>query len=949
VSALIGRSGEQEALRRSIDELGEGGASFVFVSGEPGIGKTRLLAELEQAADAAGCTVLSGAAAEFERELPFGVFVDAVDEYLEGLDPQTFSRFGADELAELAAVFPAFRSPATAETELGTAAGRFRAHRAVRELIGRLARRRPVVLILDDLHWADGASLELVEHLLRRPGRGPLLLAGAYRKGQADGALLDAISRSGSEQLELGPLTPADAETMGVASRLYAASGGNPFYMLQLARGHPGATVPAAGGEPSVPAAVTSAIVRELADLSGSSRALAQAAAVAGDPFELDLAIAVAGTDEPAALDALDELVARDLVRAGSVPRRFRFRHPLVRSAVYAACPAGARLAAHARAAEVLAARGAPAVARAHHVEQSARHGDAAAIALLREAGTATAQRAPQSAARWFRAAHELLPGSAPAAERIELLTSLAGATAATGRFEESRDAMLAALALTHGGDPQQRAALTTGCAVAEQLMGDYDGALARIVEALGEFVPPDSPMAAELMLIAASGALFGLDFDGMRDWGGRAAAHAERTGDELLAVAAASVLAVATSFTVAIDEARAHCDRAAALIDALPDERLGHRLDAISNLTAAELYLDRYAQCAAHGRRGLQLAKRTGQSEFFFVLVQTLGVSVWMSGRLEEALEVLDSATEAARLSGNAQALAWNQLNSSMVLRVIGEHERALTAARESVGYARNSGQRFVSCLAGVALACAEIEAGRPEHGLATFAACSGGPDLALIPGAWRAYYLELATRAWLELGRVDEAERTAGLAAEVAAAAPLPLAMATAARAEAAVALHRGEAERGAERALQAAAIAEEGGIRVEAAVARMLAARGLGRERAIEELERAEAEFAARGARHYREQAERELGRARGGRRPGRRDGHGLQALSRRELDVARLVVERHTNNEIAERLFLSRKTVETHMSALFRKLGVSSRVEVARMVERLDRDDQSSPSQ
>jgi DNA-binding NarL/FixJ family response regulator len=126
-------------------------------------------------------------------------------------------------------------------------------------------------------------------------------------------------------------------------------------------------------------------------------------------------------------------------------------------------------------------------------------------------------------------------------------------------------------------------------------------------------------------------------------------------------------------------------------------------------------------------------------------------------------------------------------------------------------------------------------------------------------------------------------------------------------------------------------------------------VLAARALGRERAVEELERAAASFADCGARHHLEQAERELGRARGGRHPGRSDGHGLELLSRRELDVARLVVERNTNNEIAERLFVSRKTVETHMSAVFRKLGVSSRVEVARMVERLDRDDQGSPSQ
>ena len=106
--------------------------------------------------------------------------------------------------------------------------------------------------------------------------------------------------------------------------------------------------------------------------------------------------------EDAEALQALDELIGHDLVRSAEVPRRFRFRHPLVRRAVYESCPPGARLAAHERSANALAARGAPAAARAHHVEHAARYGDLAAVAVLREAGEATAHRAPVSAARWF-------------------------------------------------------------------------------------------------------------------------------------------------------------------------------------------------------------------------------------------------------------------------------------------------------------------------------------------------------------------------------------------------------------------------------------------------------------------------------------------------------------------------------------------------------------------
>ena len=131
---------------------------------------------------------------------------------------------------------------------------------------------------------------------------------------------------------------------------------------------------------------------------------------MAGDPFEPELAATAAGTSEAAAIEAVDELLRLDLVRETDVPRRFRFRHPLVRRAVYEATPGGWRLGAHERCAEALAARGASAAARAHHVERSAREGDVGAVAVLREAGEAAVRLAPASAAHWFAAALRLLP-----------------------------------------------------------------------------------------------------------------------------------------------------------------------------------------------------------------------------------------------------------------------------------------------------------------------------------------------------------------------------------------------------------------------------------------------------------------------------------------------------------------------------------------------------------
>jgi predicted ATPase len=264
--------------------------------------------------------------------------------------------------------------------------------------------------------------------------------------------VLERAERAGSlTQVEVAAFSPEQARELlgdGVdpasAAELYEASGGNPFYLQQLARAsrHPGQGLLAgddvafAGVE--VPRAVAAALTEELALLPADVHRVLEGAAVAGDPFEPELAAAAAGTSELDVFDPLDELLARDLVRHTDTPRRFRFRHPLVRRAVYEAAPGGWRLGAHERTAAVLAARGAPATARAHHVERSARHGDAEAIAVLREAGNEVKGRAPATAAHLFEAALRLLPSTAPPAERAHLLALVGIAHASAGQFYEA-------------------------------------------------------------------------------------------------------------------------------------------------------------------------------------------------------------------------------------------------------------------------------------------------------------------------------------------------------------------------------------------------------------------------------------------------------------------------------------------------------------------------------
>src|SRR3954471_24768110 len=301
---LLGRRAELAAVDAALEALAARHGAVLAFSGEGGIGKTRLLGELEGRAGAAGALVLSGRASELERELPFGVWEDALTEHAEFLGVDRLERLVGDHLPELAAVIPAVgRVPAGLQDE------RYRTHRAVRALLEGLAARQGVVAVLDDLHWADDASLELVAALLRRAPRGRVLLALAFRPAPVRPRLATALAtaeRDGTViEHGLGALSFADAEALlgsavpaPVRGAIYEAGGGNPFFLQQLARQHAaGRSVTAEPAGAGVPRAVARSLEQEVAALSAAGRLLAQGAAVAGDPVDLDLAAAAAGLD----------------------------------------------------------------------------------------------------------------------------------------------------------------------------------------------------------------------------------------------------------------------------------------------------------------------------------------------------------------------------------------------------------------------------------------------------------------------------------------------------------------------------------------------------------------------------------------------------------------------------------------------------------------------------
>ena len=960
---VVGRDEELRSFDQVLGDVAQGRPAAIQLVGEPGIGKTRLLAQLAARANERGHVVLSGCAAEFERDLPFWVFVDALDEYVQGLDPRLLGALDEAVRTELASVLPSLSALGD-----GTAAPhdeRYRAHRAIRQLLEHLATFKPLVLVLDDLHWADPASAELLGALLRRPPDAAVLIALAVRPRQVPERLAAALERAHREEtvvrLELTALSRGEADELlnesvveTAAAALYEDSGGNPFYLEQLARSVSRATE---AGSPvsaphaavlEVPQTVAAALAEELALLSSGARRLLEGAAVAGDPFALELAAAAAAVPDAGSAEALDELLRLGLVRPTDVPRRFRFRHPLVRRAVYEATPGGWRLEAHERTAKALEARGASLAARAHHVERSARHGDLAAVAILREAGVAAARRAPETAAIWFGDALRLLPDAASADERVELLLARAGSLAASGHFLDSHSALLESIALVPD-ESVARVRLMTACAGVEHLLGRHDDARDRLGRALEDLENPASADAVALMIELSVDGFYRMEYDAMREWAQRALLAARPLGDKALTAAAVATLAYACVLGGAITEAEGHRAEAAALVDTLPDSELALRLDAAVNLAAAELDLERLTEAGAHAERAMAVARATGQNDFVPVLVYCLGWVTRLGGRLADSAELFDGAVEGARLSGNTQSLAGNLLNRSLSALAEGDIQMALITAEESVDLARRLDQGLASASAGLALAAALLETGDPARAVEALVGPAGGDELSRVPRAWAASWLELLTRCWLALGRSDLADLAAARADAAATAVGLRMARSKADRATAAVALDAGDPDLAAERALASAAAADDVGIPVEAALSRTLAGHALAQagqpERAVAELQRAAAELHACGALRYRDAAEHELRRL-GERihrrtRPGKTDRVGVESLTERELEVARLVVDRRTNTEIATTLFLSPKTVESHMHNMFQKLDVSSRVEVARAVERAGR--------
>ncbi|MEZ5156186.1 MAG: DUF2791 family P-loop domain-containing protein [Solirubrobacterales bacterium] len=932
---LIGRDREVAVLAAALDEAAGGAMAAVALAGEPGIGKTRMLAELRMMAAERGYVVVHAAASELEAYVPYAVAIAALDPYL-GSPAGTGSA-----PAELAAIFPSLApgpGPGGSETSAGE---RWRVHRSIREAIGRMAERSPLVIVLDDLHWCDEASLELIEALLRRPVDAPVLLALAYRDGQAPERLTAATRAPGVEYLPLEPLSIADATELlaiepgaGSVAALYEQVGGNPFYLSQLAR---------RPDPDTVPDGIVATIAAEVAVLDPAARRLAESAAVAGEPFAADLAIEVAGLSESDGLTGLDELLGSDLVRTTEAPRSFAFRHPIVRRAVYEGAPAGWRLAAHGRAAAALERRGAQAVAIAPHVEQSAAEGDEAAIALLLRAGEESAARAPATAGRCFEAALRLIPAT-DGARQVAVREKLADALRAAGDLGRARRVLLEAIDLLPDHSDPRWIDLTTRCAAVERWLGRSDDARRRLLRA-SEIVPGDAPGATGILIELAVGAVYDRDLEAAVATGARALAGARRQGTAAEVAAAAAALSLAEAVAGRIGEARANRLEAVEFVDAASDDELIGQIDVLYHLAWAENYLEHYDAALGHVDRMIGALRRVDGARPLVPLMLLRCYPLETLGRLEEAAGVAADALEASQLGGDSRFRAWALFEHAWASYYRGELGTAVASAEESMRLSeRPIGGAGPSAGIGPAwvLACALIESGEHDRARELLHPLAGEEIEGAMP-VERAFFWETLALAELDGGDVALARAYTERAEQDAAALDLALPRGVAQRSRAALSLAAGDARRAAREAAASAESLGTIGARIEVAFSRHLQGRAAAaagdRKEAIRILRDAETELDACGSTRERDAARRELRRlgARAEVRGPGATGGGIDSLTGRERQIAELVERRLTNREIADQLVLSEKTIESHLRNVFAKLGASSRVEVARLLE------------
>jgi DNA-binding CsgD family transcriptional regulator len=1048
---FVGRTEELARLTAAGDRAAGGTPTAVLVGGEAGVGKTRLVGEVMAGARAAGATVLVGGCVELGGEgVPFAPLIEA----LRGVVRDA----GEDELArllpgrarvELARLLPELEPPARTVTDPGDPADpagtdpgdpadpggtdpvRSRAPRrgsvAADELeidrlsttpgpwsdqgrlfelllglLERLAGERPAVLVVEDLHWADGSTRGLLAFLVRNLRHGRLLLVMTYRSDELHRrhplrpflAELDRGRRV--ERLELARFGPAEvaAQLAGIrgapppaelVERIHARSGGNAFFVEELA------ATDAADGELSP--SLRDTLLARIELLGEPAQQALRVAAAAGARVDHELLAEVAAVGEAELLAGLREAVSAHVLLVHAGDGAYGFRHALVKEAVYAELLPGERTRLHARFAAALADRdgGGPERAAelawhwyaAHDLERALPAAVEAGLAAERAYAYAEAQRQFERALElWERA------GSGPEAgerlaglDKAELLARAGEAAANAGAADRAVALHRRALELTDRvKDPVLAAQLTERLAFHLRIAG-RPGAFEAYEEAV-RLVPP-GPTVARARVLAGLGQALMLRarFAEAASTCQEAIEVARAAGAPVVEAHAMNTLGTAVARLGDTERGLAYLEEArrqAAELGAAKDEAR-----ACVNLSDLLDDLGRSEEAVAVAAAGMEVTSATGlRRTFGAFLAGNAAAALYHLGRWDETVRLIDGYLELGE-DDNLNTVTLRQ-SRSVLDAGRGDFEGAMAHVRAA---RRLSGDMFIAVQYPPVLAAAEAEVaawqGRLEEAAAAVAgglAARQGPLTDLRACMLLAIGLRVeGDRAGLAAARHDhdslaDARLVAGelarLARETLDDQEVAWQRALLATCEAELARVQGEVDP--QRCLDAVAAWEEAGHPYHLALARWRAADALLTRRgdrglATALLRRAHASAAEIGAAPLRRELERLARLARvdlrgqepaGGQAPaGEADrqppepdaspGAAL-GLTPRELEVLALVAEGRSNRQVADALFISAKTASVHVSNILAKLGVGSRVEAAAVAHRLGLLDGSSPS-
>lgn len=885
---LVGRADSIDVLDTAVSRVCAGRFAVVEVSGDPGIGKSTVLAAAARLAAAAGLAVYAGRGTQFEREVPFAVFRDL------------------------------FRQARSGDGD------RFRVFSAVRAHLEGVA--GGAALLLDDLQWADPASLELVEFLIRQPPSAPVLVVVAFRGARPPLRVVDAITRAGDQasRLHLDPLTAADVRRLlpDVADDrrglLMRVSRGNPLYLKALTR-LSDASLGDLAAEHDDADGCTRRILRTLivdfAALAEPVQRVAYAAAVVGDHAAIDLVAHVADLPESTVEDALDQLCWAGL---GDMDGAwFGYLHPLIRAAAHELAGPAWRTRAHARAARYLREHHGPLHLLAHHVERSAQYGDDQAVATLVEAGRAVVFQAPGTAVRWLGTALRVLSTTGPMREqRPVVMLRYARALGLAGELPRSWAVLQELLC---DGSPVRAEAAAFATVIA-RFRGELDTASALV---RAEMPPTGQDRDAEGRLHVHLAALAAL-----REQAEHTVDHARRAIDLLdgrrpaLASAALAMDAWGSAFMGDVPAARAAARAASSLLDTISDVTLSPHVELMGPLAWAEMRLGELTAAAGHLDRAHRVVAQAGHSSSLPYLLIVRAALETRLGHVDTALRRADQAALLADQMGSEEMRAMADAVRLRPLMWRDGPAAAVAAAETGLAGGTRPRSRVWWRVGQLSLAIANVTGGDVRAGLDFLT----DPDIGWPSDPGTEVSRQAATaQALAGTGAIEDAWRAAKCAE---AAAELEYERGLAWHAGACVALRAREPVRAVALGEQAAAMFAAAGAPVEEAQAHHLtglAYAALADDRAEAKLGRARAGYEACGATWLTSTVD-PVPPANAG------------PLTRREREIADLVATGLTNQEIATRLFVSRRTVESHLSHIFPKLNVRTRSALAHRMSR-----------